>query len=271
MFVLVTCGLLPLAYFVRVQYGVAQDDSSLTDTSVVSGAPFEINRRVENLAFGVGERLHFDIGYGFINAGSATMEVMEVIDYNSRPAYQIVTTAQSNRFFSSFYPVKDRVESIMDAIGLFSWRFVKDIREGKYRARREYEFDQVGHSVVYKGDTISVNAYVQDALSVLYYIRTQPLKIGQSVFVDNFTSGKNYPLEVRVHRREKIKTKAGEFECLVIEPLMKSSGVFKHEGKLTVWVTDDRMRMPVLMKTKVIVGSITAELTDYRLGRLEEF
>lgn len=270
-FALVACGVVPLVYFVSVQYGLAQESSGPDSSLSIAEEPDEIGRYVENIAFGVGERLQFDIGYGFINAGSAVMEVVDLIEYENRPAYQVVTTAQSNKFFSSFYPVRDRVESIMDAVGMFSWQFDKQLREGKYRAHRHYEFDQVNHQVVYKGDTIEVAPYVQDALSILYYIRTQPLSVNESMYVDNFTGGKNYPLEVKVHRRERIKTKAGEFDCLVVEPLLQSSGVFKHEGRLTVWLTDDRLRLPVMMKSKVVVGSITAELTEYRLGQLEEF
>lgn len=270
-FFIIAFGLLPLAYFVRVQYGAAQDEPIPARPELnIPGHP-EIDRRVDNIAFGVGEWLQFDVGYGFINAGTATLEVNELIDFRGRPAYQLVSTANSNKFFSSFYPVRDRVESIMDALGMFSWKFDKKLREGKYRSHRQYEFDQINHQVVYKGDTIDVAPYVQDALSVLYFVRTQELEVGSSVFVDNFTDGKNYPLEVKVHGREKIKTKAGQFECLVLEPLMQSSGIFKHEGKLTVYMTDDRLRLPVMMKSKVVVGSITAELTDYRLGRLEEF
>jgi len=53
--------------------------------------------------------------------------------------------------------------------------------------------------------------------------------------------------------------------------LLKTVGVFKHKGKLKVWLTDDRLKMPVLMKSKILVGSITAELTDYRLGDIEAF
>jgi hypothetical protein len=269
-FLLVVGGLTPLGYFARVQYGVAQDSSPNAQKPVID-APEEISRYVENTAFGVGEKLTFDIGYGFINAGTATMEVVQLIEFKERPAYQIITTANSNKFFSSFYPVKDKVESIVDAIGLFSWKFDKDLREGKYRAHRKYEFDQIGHSVVYNNDTIDVAPYVQDALSILYFIRTQKLEIGTSIYIDNFTDGKKYPLEVKIMKRETIKTKAGKFDCVVVEPILQSAGVFKHEGKLTVWMTDDRLRMPVLMKSKVVVGSISAELTDFTLGQLEEF
>ncbi len=268
---LIVCGIAPLAYFARVQYGAAQDDMIVDPELSLYPSHPSIERTVDNIAFGVGEWLHFDIGYGFINAGTATMEVKEIIEYNGRPAYQLISTAQSNKFFSSFFPVRDRVESIFDAIGLFSWRFEKNLREGNYRSNRQYTFDQINHYTVYKGDSMEVAPYVQDALSVLYYVRTQPLEVGKSLYVDNFTDGKHYPLEVRVLEKERIETKAGEFDCLVVEPLMRSSGIFKHEGRLTVWLTDDRLRLPVQMKSKVVVGSITAELTDYRLGRLEEF
>jgi hypothetical protein len=269
------CALAGSAYVIKAQLGIAQDvtgDSAVSDSSAVSYSDDEeISREIDNIAFGVGEWLKFDLGYGFINAGTATMEVKDVVDFNGRPAYQIISTAESNKFFSSFYPVQDRVESILDAIGLFSWRFEKNLREGKYRADRTYTFDQVNHTVVYKSDTIVVAPYVQDALSLLYYARTQPMEVGKSFYIDNFTDGKNYPLEVRILEKERIKVKAGEFECMVVEPLLQSAGIFKHEGKLTVWLTNDRLRLPVMMKTKVVVGSITAELTDYRLGRLEEF
>jgi hypothetical protein len=270
-FCIIACGLVPLGYFLKVQYGVAQDTADMAIPDSEYDVPDEISRRVDNIAFGVGEYLQFDLNYGFINAGSAAMEVRDLIEYNGRPAYQLVTTAQSNKFFSSFYQVRDRVESIFDAIGLFPWRFDKQLREGNYRSHRQYEFDQINHSVVYKGDTIEVAPYVQDALSVLYFARTQELEVGKSIYVDNFTDGKKYPLEVRVLKKEKIKVKAGEFECLVVEPLMQSAGIFKHEGRLTVWLTDDRVRLPVMMKSKVVVGSITAELTEYRLGSLEQF
>ena len=53
----------------------------------------------------------------------------------------------------------------------------------------------------------------------------------------------------------------------MIEPLLRSAGLFKHEGRLTIWLTDDARRMPVLMKSQVAVGSIVAELESFRVGR----
>lgn len=266
---LVGIGLTPLLYFVSIEMGVAEAAADDPTDGLVAEEPFD--RYIENMAFGVDEKLSFDINYGFINAGTAEMEVARLVDYENRPCYQLVTQANSNSFFSSVYKVEDRVESIIDAVGLYSWRFEKKLREGKYRAERTYTFDQRNGRVYYKNDTIETPTFVQDALSALYYIRTQDLKPGQSLFLDSFADGKLYKLEVRVLKKERITVKAGTFDCLVVEPLMKAVGVFKHQGNLKVWLTDDRLRMPVLMKSKVLVGSISAELTDYRLGEIENF
>jgi hypothetical protein len=107
----------------------------------------------------------------------------------------------------------------------------------------------------------------QDVLSAFYYVRTQPLAPGDSLEVPNHSDGKNYPLMVRVLRRETITVPAGTFTCLVVEPLLKTAGLFKQEGRLTIWLTDDARKMPVLMKGKVTVGSIVAELESFRMGR----
>ena len=269
MLMVVFVGLFPVFYFSVVELGIAEAAAESRSDMATPGDP--IDRYQENLAFGVGEKLSFEVKYGFISAGTATMEVMRLIEYENRPCYQIVTLARSNSFFSTFYKVEDRVESIMDATGLFSWRFEKNLREGKYRSDRKYSFDQRGNSVVYKGDTIEIEPFVQDALSTLYFIRTQTLEVGKSFFLDNFIDGKKYHLEVKVLKRETITVDAGSFECLVVEPITQSVGIFKHEGRLKVWLTDDRLRLPVLMKSKVIVGSIAVELTDYELGSLDEF
>ena len=262
-------GLTPLFYFASMEIGLAE--AAPGDTLHTEMATDSFDRYVENVAFGVNEKLSFDINYGFINAGTATMEVVRLIEYENRPCYQIVTRALSNKFFSTFYKVDDRAESIIDAMGIFSWRFEKNLREGGYRADRMYTLDQRRHLAVYKKDTTEVAPFVHDALSVLYYIRTQPLEVGESIFVENFTDGETYSLEVKVVKKESITVSAGTFDCVVVEPLMQSVGVFKHEGKLTVWLTDDRLKMPVLMKSKILVGSISAELTDFELGDIEVF
>ena len=107
---------------------------------------------------------------------------------------------------------------------------------------------------------------MQDALSSFYYTRTQALPIGGSVIFDYHASRKSQPLEVRVLGRERVKTPAGTFDCVVIEPMLKAGGIFKNKGRLVIWLTDDERRMPVLMKSKVAIGSISVVLQEVKPG-----
>jgi hypothetical protein len=234
------------------------------------GQESALDRDVVNDSFGVGEYLEFSVGYGIVKAGSATMQVRDFIDERGRPAYRIMTTATSNSFFDSFYPVRDTMLAHLDAAGLFSWRYEKHMREGDYRKDQIVDFHQDAGYAVDGTDTIPIPLYAQDVLCALYYVRTQKLEVGQSLRVPNMTDRKNYDLEVRVLARETITTPAGEFTCLKVEPLLQAAGIFKHEGRVTVWMTDDRLHMPVLMKSKLVVGAIHAELSGYRLGQLWE-
>ncbi|MFQ6033123.1 MAG: DUF3108 domain-containing protein, partial [Candidatus Zixiibacteriota bacterium] len=217
----------------------------------------KLKRVITNHAFGVGERFEFSVGYGMIKAGTAVMEIPEIVKFNGKKCYHIVSTAKSNKFFSVFFKVDDKVESFMDIHELYSHRFDKHLREGKFKADLSVVFDQENHLAIYNNsqDTFSVAEYVQDVLSAFYFVRTQDLKVGRSIFVDNHTDRKNYPLEVKVLRKERIKVPAGTFDCVVVEPILKASGIFKHKGSLTVWLTDDEVKMPVLMKSKVVIGS----------------
>jgi len=233
----------------------------------------ELKRVVTNRAFGVGERLEFSVGYGMIKAGTAVMEIPEIVKFAGKKCYHIISTAQSNKFFSVFFKVDDKVESLMDVHELYSLRFDKYLREGKFKADISTLFDQENHLAIYHNsqDTFSVPAYVQDVLSAFYFVRTQDLKVGQSIFVDNHADKKNYPLEVKVLRKEKVKVPAGSFDCVVVEPILRASGIFQQKGSLTVWLTDDEIKMPVLMKSKVVIGSISTELTNYKLGEVGKY
>lgn len=241
---------------------------TLSDT--ITKDTIKTERKVTNLSFGEGEKLEFKVRWGPIKAGNATMEITETIEFQGKKCFRVVSTAESSKFFSAFFKVRDRVESFIDKEELYSLHFEKHIREGKYKADKFVNFDQQNHLAVTGNDTIPVPPFVQDVLSALYYVRTQQLEVGKSLFVDNHTDKKNYPLEVKVLRKERVEVDAGTFDCLVVQPILQAAGVFEQKGTLTVWLTDDQKKMPVQMKSKVAVGSIITELKDYRLGRIGE-
>ena len=236
-----------------------------------SASPAEEEARVRpasRLPFAPGEQLDFAVKYGVVRAGDARLAVESMEELNGEPVYRLASTARSSRFFSTFFTVKDRVESLWSLDRRVPLRFEKHIHEGNYKKDTVIEFDhENGHAVYENGERLEIEKDTQDVLSAFYYIRCNRLEVGESVHVPNHSDGENYPLEVKVVRREKVKVPAGEFRCVVVEPLLKSAGLFKQEGRLTIWLTDDARKMPVLMKSKVAVGSIVAELEKFRMGK----
>lgn len=225
-------------------------------------------RPPSRVAFGPGESLVFSVQYGLITAGTATMSIdPRIRSRQGRPTYHMVTTAESSKMFSAIFKVNDRVESYMDTLQLHSVRYEKHLREGKYTKDLWIVFDQQEHTALIDGKRrCEVEEHVQDILSSFYYVRTLDLEVGKAVYVANHDNGKNYPMEVKVHKRERISVDAGTFDCLVLEPVILGEAIFKQKGRLKVWVTDDELHMPVLMKSKVLVGAIAAVLTDFRLA-----
>ncbi len=219
------------------------------------------------LPFGVGEKFVYTVRYGLIKAGTATLEVRNVARVDSAWCWRIVSDARSNSFFSKFYKVRDRYISLMDTTRLYSLQYEKHIREGRYRKDERVRFDQRRHLAVYDGRTIPIAPRTQDVLSAMYYVRTVPLEIGTSISLANHTDGRNYPIVIRVLRRETIEVDAGTFDCIVVEPILRGPGLFTQKGRLTVWLTDDRNRIPVLMRSRMIIGHVSAVLRDYRLAR----
>ena len=222
-------------------------------------------RQIPNTVFSVGEKFSYDIKWQFITAGTALIEVKEIAQMNSRPAYKIVTEARSTPFIDNFFKVRDTNVSYMDVESICSHAFESDINEGNFRKKEKIVFDQIQHTFSRSdGKSGSTAEWVQDVLSSLYYTRLQSLEVGKEFAFSAHSSDKTYPLVVKILKKEKVKVPAGEFECYKLEPQLHGEGVFKAQGKLWVWLTADSRRMPVLMKSKVFIGSVDAALTDYQ-------
>jgi hypothetical protein len=241
---------------------------SLADTS--GFGPYvsaEERKRFAKVPWRIGEYFQFSIDWNGLNGGSSLMQVQNLHTVDGHRVYRIVTKAESNSFVSRFYKVRDRAESYIDAESLVSRRFIKHLREGGFKQDIDVRFDQEAKKAVYAGGpTLDVPAQVNDVLSAFYYVRTRPLVIGATFSIPTHDNKKSYEMEVRVHKRERIEVPAGKFDCILVEPVLKSEGVFKSKGSIFVWLTDDERRIPVLVKSKVPVGSISVSLTDMRLS-----
>jgi hypothetical protein len=223
-------------------------------------------RALSNTAFAPGEYLRFDVHYGFVTAGEAVMSVSDTI-VHGRKAYRVDFTIDSKPFFDFFYKVRDRYHTVIDSAGLFPWRFEQHIREGNYTRDFVADFDQVHHRATTTGGTYATVPYVHDIMSAFYFSRTvdyTKFRPGQRVHLQNFYKDSTYTLDVKYKGRQEIEVDAGKFNCIIIEPLAQEGGLFKNDGKIFIWITDDDRKMPVKVSTQVPIGSIDSELTEYR-------
>jgi hypothetical protein len=223
-------------------------------------------RVLENKAFKEGEKLTFDVNYGFVTAGIAVMEVPQIKKISGRNAYHVTFEVNTVPSFDMFYKVRDRYETYIDVEGLFPWRFEQHIREGGYTRDFSAFFDQrKGKAKTSEGE-YEIPLYVNDIVSAFYYARTldySNMQVNDLIHLENFYKDKVYNLDVKFLGKEIVEVPAGKFECIIVEPLVKEGGLFKHEGNIIVWLTNDELKMPVKVRTKVVIGYVEAKLTNY--------
>jgi hypothetical protein len=193
--------------------------------------------------------------------------VLPLEDYRGRSCFHLVSRAESNDFMSGIYKVRDRIDSLVDTGGLYSLRYRKHLREGGYRKDYDVLYDPAkGRALYADGKSYATKPWPKDGLAAFYYVRAVPLVVGQDVVVPHHSDESSDDIVVKVLRKERIEVPAGKFDCIVIEPVMSAGSIFKNSGRLTIWVTDDARRIPVLMKSKIPVGSIDAVLQAYHVG-----
>ncbi|MFN0150774.1 MAG: DUF3108 domain-containing protein [bacterium] len=207
------------------------------------------------------ERLRFSIEFGVIKAGTATMESHQHRGASGESLVVFTSRARSSSFFTRFYPVDDVVTSTVEARSLLPIRFEKRLSEGNYRANEAMTFDRAANRVTYaNGETVSAPDFARDVLSAFYDVRRHLLVPGSSFGFVNHANKKTSLIEVKVIGREVLDTRIGRFHCIKVQPVLARGGLFKNEGRIWVWFTDDAMRIPVKMESKLAFGAITAEI-----------
>ena len=218
-------------------------------------------------SFQVGEQLTYEISWLNMTAGTAVMAVRDAGMVGGRPLAKLMTTAQSRPVISKFFPVDNRVESIVDPTTLLPEHLFFKRREGKKKEDIEYTFHQKdGKVTVVKGgetETVEMPPGTQDVISCLYFSRSALSFLpGSSLTMNVFHDKKNRKLDVRVEAIETVSSPWGEVEAARVLVVMPFQGLFLNQGNIRVWFTNDDRRIPVRMKAKVIIGSIVADLVS---------
>jgi hypothetical protein len=214
--------------------------------------------------FGVGERLDYRVKFGPLKVGKAFMQVAGVDSVAGYPTYHLESLIEGS---TPFYKLKDRQESWLDVYRLSSRRFRQDSRQGSYERQREYLFDlEQGMYHRNDGESGPVPPDPLDDASFVYFVRTIDLEVGATYEWNRYFRIDRNPVILKVLRREKVKVPAGEFATIVVQPIIKTRGIFSEGGEAEVYLTDDERRLPVKLVTKLKVGSVVLELTGYIPG-----
>jgi hypothetical protein len=224
---------------------------------------------VNNQAFKRGEMLTFRMHYGIIEAGVATLGITdEAKEVAGRKTMHVVGIGESRGAFDFFYKVRDRYETYIDEQAMVPWIFLRHVNEGGYRIDQSYVFNHYSDKVNVGGnETYDIEPNMQDMLSSFYAARNLDLggvKPGETFSMNCFMDKEKWPLIVKFIGRETITTDLGTFKCLKYRPVVQKGRVFKHEEDVNIWITDDKNHIPVLGQADVLVGSIKAELMQYK-------
>ena len=224
-------------------------------------------------AYDVGEYFKLRIHYGIVNAGYATLEVKDAT-VNNKKAFHVVGKGYTTGMSRFFFKVDDLYESYIDKETGNPVQYVRKINEGGYTKNQEGFINQTTNRVVVKDyknkseKTIMVPKNTQDILSTFYYLRNHPnidkLKVGEAITIDMFFDDETTKFKLKFMGRENITTKFGVIPSMIFRPLVQSGRVFKEQESLTVWISDDDNKLPIRIKASLAVGSIKADLDEYR-------
>ena len=220
---------------------------------------------VLKVPYAVGERLEYDVKFGKLKVGSGSMEVEGVEEVRGIPAWHTVYQVHGGLRF--VYNVDDTFESWIDRATGNSLRFQQNLNEGRRDVERVFEIYPERSAFIEKGDTLekSVRNPLDDG-SFLYFLRTIPLVVGETYTFERYFRPDRNPVTIHVLRKERIEVPAGTFDAIVVQPVIKTKGVFSENGHAEVWLADDSTRIMLQMKSALNFGSINLYLRSVRLA-----
>lgn len=220
--------------------------------------------QVQKHPFTVGERLDYSLWFNFIKGGRAVMKVVTTESLAGFNVYRLSLESESSPFFDRIFRVRDYMSSWIDVKGLYSYRFQKDISEGKYRKRYAVRFDYQQQRAYSENDTLTIRNKVQDPLSVIYRVRAENLHVGKVLSLNYFDNNRLREYNITVDRMEKIEVPAGNFYCFVLEPAPKDGKPLKYHAEMTIYLAADTTRLPVLITTDAAFGKMIFKLERYQ-------
>lgn len=258
---------------------------SLSYTVAQRGTPHRAPHRFE-----LGEELHFEAEFS-----RALLRKLDVADLKFRatrtplnetnanaPAqsgpYALTFSADvsSKGFFPRLFNLKfrERVESTVEPITFTVQKTTIMDEQGKRVRSTESTFDAAKGRMTWtsrdpnnpsaepRHAIAEFSGQLQDVLSAIYFIRTQPLAVGKTFEVFVGDGGKVYTIPVKVVEKKRMKTILGRIDVLRVNPELFGPGrlIEDEKGEFSIWITDDARHIPVGGRVKTDYGTFDIKL-----------
>ncbi len=223
----------------------------------------------QRVPFGPGERLEYDVRVGFLGKrGEGFMEVGPLDSVRERTTYWVTMAYEGGLWPAK---VKDHFQSWIDVSSLVTLRSVENSKQLRREVYKHWEFypERRAWERVDNGNTGEMPTDEPlDQLSFFYFARTLPLEVGEEYVLNRYYRERGNPVILRVLRKDTVEVPAGIFPTIVVQPIIKSSGLFGEGGEAEIHFSDDERRLMVLMKSKIpIIGALSLHLRTITEGR----
>ena len=246
------CAIAPVSLFAQPTTDPAAQPAAAVTRADSSARPF-----------GVGEKLSYTVAVGGAKVGSGEMRIVGIDTVQGHPTFHSSFTVDGGFLM---FKVHDVLESWFDTTTLSSRRFVQKIHEVNYEKQREYDIWPEKSQMQQHGYPVmpSVSNPLDDG-SFLYFVRTVPLEVGKTYTFNRYFRPEKNPVVVKVLRKERVTVPAGTFDAIVIQPIIKSQGLFSEGGEAEIWLSDDPRHIVVQMKAKVpVLQTLDLYLQSYQ-------
>ena len=226
-------------------------------------------------AFGPGEQSTYRVSYLGVVAGSATITVGAETRQWGQIVLPIVTVARSESMFD-LYPIRDKFVSY--------WSHAEErcigsdlyADENRVKRRQRIRFDHEAKKATViqqkegsdeKVSTHEVAEGAFDIASATFALRNRPLEVGRVYELPVFTGSRSFTLRATVKSRQVLDTPLGKKEVFKVLVQTGFAGKLQSRRDLHAYFTADEDRIPVRIDAEFVLGTITAELVDYKSGR----
>ncbi|WP_289053114.1 DUF3108 domain-containing protein [Carboxylicivirga marina] len=231
-----------------------------------------------NTAFSAGEvvKYHAYYNWGFIwlNAGQVSFTV-ESATHDKQPAYHLKAHGTTYPSYDILFKVRDTFETVVDTLHLEPYKFKRVTNEGSYHANYLYQFDRSKRQIKAniqkekeeaRDTVLSWTDCSFDLLTMVYKARNidySKYAFDEKIPISMVVDGEIHDIYIRYLGKETIKNRDGrKFNCLKFSPLLVEGTIFKSGEDMTVWVTDDANRIPIIVEAKILIGSVKAVFID---------